>query len=58
MFEPGNRDELADRISEVLTGPEVAGRLQLGAAELLREHYSWGAIARMTAGVYERLLGR
>ncbi len=56
MFSPGNRDELADLVAEVLTSPETAGRLQLGAGELLREHYSWGAVARQTLSAYDHVL--
>lgn len=54
QFEPGNRDALGDAVAEVLLNPTTAGQLQLGATELLRQRYSWGAIARATVGVYER----
>lgn len=58
LFSPGNRDELADLIAEVLNSAENAGRLQFEAGELLREHYSWGAVARQTLSAYQQVLAR
>ena len=58
LFSPGNRDELADLIAEVLNSPENGGRLQFEAGELLREHYSWGAVARQTLSAYHQVLAR
>ena len=54
LFEPGNATELARRIEQVLTAPEAAELMQTTAAELLREHYSWDAIAATTIEVYVR----
>jgi glycogen synthase len=58
LFSPGNRDELADLIADVLNSPDNAGRLQFEAGELLREHYSWGAVARQTLSAYQQVLAR
>jgi glycogen synthase len=53
LFEPGNHHELAERIAEVLTQPELAGELQATAATLLAERYTWEAIAKSTLKVYK-----
>jgi glycogen(starch) synthase len=52
MFEPGNSEELADRIEQVLTEPETAKAMQRRANELLDATYSWDAIASRTIDVY------
>jgi glycogen(starch) synthase len=52
MFEPGNSEELADRIEQVLTEPETARAMQRRANELLDATYSWDAIASRTIDVY------
>ena len=52
LFEPGNHHELADRIDEVLTRPDLADGLQRAAADLLATHYTWDAIAKSTLSVY------
>ncbi len=52
LFEPGNRDELADRIAEALTAPGKADSLRSSAARLLDQRYSWDAIAASTIDVY------
>jgi glycogen(starch) synthase len=52
LFEPGNHHELADRIAGVLADPEGAERLRRNAAGLLRNTYTWDAIATATAAVY------
>ena len=52
MFEPGNADELADRIEHVLTEPETARAMRRRANELLDATYSWDAIASRTIDVY------
>ncbi len=53
LFEPGNHDELADRIEEALTDPDLAARLRSTAAELLSGLYTWDAIATATLKVYK-----
>jgi len=55
LFEPGNAVQLAERIETVLTDPDVAQALQSKAKEVLRSRYSWEAIARATAAVYEQI---
>ncbi|HEX4983084.1 MAG TPA: glycosyltransferase family 4 protein [Ilumatobacteraceae bacterium] len=52
MFEPGNADELAERIEHVLTEPEAARAMRRRANELLDATYSWDAIASRTIDVY------
>jgi glycogen(starch) synthase len=52
MFEPGNAEELADRIEQVLTEPETARAMRRRANELLDATYSWDAIASRTIDVY------
>ena len=52
LFEPGNHHQLADRIDEVLTRPDLADGLQRAAADLLATHYTWDAIAKSTLSVY------
>jgi glycogen synthase len=52
LFEPGNADELADRIEQLLTDPELAEKMRTRGAELLDATYSWDAIAARTIDVY------
>ncbi len=56
VFEPGNADELASRIEQVLNNPEQAAAMQRAAGALLRERYSWDAIALSTVDVYRRVV--
>jgi glycogen synthase len=58
LFEPGNADELADRIEQLLTDPQLAARLRTQGAELLDATYSWDAIAARTVAVYADISGR
>ncbi len=51
-FEPGNPDDLADAIEQVLTNDELATILVANARDLVERKYSWDAIARSTAHVY------
>ena len=57
LFEPGSRDQLADRIATVLTQPRASEGLRAKAQALLTEHYSWDAIAASTLSVYELAIG-
>ena len=52
LFEPGNANELADRIELLLTDAELAGAMRRKGAEMLRATYSWDAIAARTIDVY------
>jgi glycogen synthase len=51
-FEPGNPDDLADAIEQVLTNDELATILVANARDLVERRYAWGAIARATADAY------
>jgi glycogen(starch) synthase len=52
-FEPGNPDELADRIERVLTDPDLADDLTAHAENVVTRRYAWHAIAASTVEVYE-----
>jgi glycogen(starch) synthase len=52
LFEPGDHEQLAERIAEVLTDPQLAASMTRTAATLLAEHYTWDAIAASTVKVY------
>jgi glycogen(starch) synthase len=54
-FEPGNPDDLASRIEEVLTDRDLAVSLTERAEELVRTTYAWDAIANTTANVYAQV---
>ena len=54
LFEPGNSFDLAHQIERVLTAPDAARTMQERAAGLLRDRYSWDAIAAGTLDVYAR----
>ena len=51
-FEPGNPDDLADAIEQVLMNDELATILVANARDLVERKYAWEAIARATAEVY------
>jgi glycogen(starch) synthase len=53
LFEPGNHHDLADRIHQVLTDAKIAATMRKKAAKLIKDHYTWEAIAASTVGVYE-----
>jgi glycogen synthase len=53
LFEPGNADDLAHRIAEVLGAPAKAASLRAGAMRLLNDRYSWDAIAASTVKIYQ-----
>lgn len=57
LFEPGNANELADRIEQVLTDQSVADDLVRRGQELLEASYSWDAIAARTLAVYADAFG-
>jgi len=54
LFEPGNASELADQIERILTDGELAAEMRARGEALLRDRYSWDAIATAMAGVYEQ----
>jgi glycogen synthase len=53
LFEPGDHHDLAERILTVLGDPDVAEAMRQAAATLIRDEYSWDAIAMSTLRVYE-----
>jgi glycogen(starch) synthase len=55
-FEPGNPDDLADAIEQVLTNHDLANILVANARDLIEQKYAWAAIARTTAEVYSDVL--
>ena len=52
LFEPGNVEQLAERIAQILTSPATAAAVSDAASQLLRERYSWDAIAVSTLQAY------
>ena len=56
LFEPGNHHELADCIADVVANPAAADLMRANAAALLRNTYTWDAIATETVGVYRAAL--
>jgi glycogen(starch) synthase len=55
-FEPGNPDDLADAIEQVLTNPRLVDILVTNARDLVERKYSWSAIARSTATLYDEVV--
>ncbi|CAN5452582.1 glycosyltransferase family 4 protein [soil metagenome] len=51
LFEPGNAEQLADRIEQLLGDPELATRMRAAGVELLEATYTWDAIAARTRDV-------
>jgi glycogen synthase len=58
LFEPGNAEQLADRIEQLLGDPDLAHRMRTAGAELLEATYTWDAIAARTRDVYLDVLRR
>jgi len=54
-FEPGNPDDLADAIEQVLTNQDFANILVANARELVEHTYAWSAIARTTSTLYDEV---
>lgn len=54
-FEPGNPDDLADAIEQVLTNQDLVNILVANARDLVERKYSWSAIARATSALYEEV---
>ncbi len=57
-FEPGNPDDLADAIEQVLTNHDLATILVANARDLVEHTYAWSAIARTTSDVYAEVTAR
>ena len=56
LVEPGNVDELTDRISVLLSDHKLAARMGDAARELVLDRYTWDACARRCLSAYEELL--
>ncbi len=52
-FEPGNPDDLADAIEQVLDNQDLANLLVTNARDLVERKYAWSAIARTTSALYD-----
>jgi starch synthase len=57
LVEPGNADELAAPVNELLADPELAARFGKAGRKRAVEHFSWRAIAERTADLYRSLAG-
>ena len=55
LFEPGNAARLAESIERVLVDQDFSATLRTKAGELLRDRYSWDAIAEQTLDVYREV---
>lgn len=55
-FEPGNPDDLAHCVEQVLRDQELAQQLTTNARRLIETKYAWGAIADSTVKVYDTAL--
>jgi glycogen(starch) synthase len=55
-FEPGNPDDLAEAMEQVLTNHDLATILVANARDLVENKYAWAAIARATSEVYGEAL--
>ncbi|WP_010541132.1 glycosyltransferase family 4 protein [Dietzia alimentaria] len=58
LVEPGDIDGLAHEISALLADPAERRRLSEGGRARVMERYSWAAVARRTAEVYEAAIAR
>ena len=56
LYAPGDVDELEHQLRRVLTDPNVAAHGQRSGAALVRERYSWDAVAQATVPVYRAAL--
>lgn len=55
---PGNVDELAQAIIELLTDDDLANRLQETGYETVKSVYGWDVIAQSTLNVYREVIYR
>ena len=58
LVEPGNVDELARALGELLDSPRRRAQLSSAGRARVMERYSWAAVARRTAEVYEAAIAR
>jgi glycogen(starch) synthase len=57
-FEPGNPDDLADAVEQVLSNDELATILVANARDVVARTYAWEAIARTTVDLYADVIDR
>ena len=58
LYPAGDVDALVHHLRRVVTDTTSAARAQSAGAALVRDHYSWDAIAAATLPVYERASAR
>ncbi|WP_052712114.1 glycosyltransferase [Domibacillus indicus] len=54
LFEPGNAEDLSEKISAILNKPDFAKELGLNGHEMAKELYSWNHISAQTEKVYNQ----
>jgi len=56
LVEPGDVDELRDRLHQLLADPKLAGRMGANARDLVLDRFTWQACARRCLAAYRQLL--
>jgi glycosyltransferase involved in cell wall biosynthesis len=56
LVAPGDADELAATLNELIADPAERDKLAAGAAHAAATHYSWDEIGERTYALYQRLL--
>ncbi|WNS81956.1 glycosyltransferase [Domibacillus sp. DTU_2020_1001157_1_SI_ALB_TIR_016] len=54
LFEPGNAEDLSEKIAAVLDQPGYANELGLNGHEMAKELYSWAHISAQTEKIYDQ----
>ena len=54
LFEPGNAEDLSQKIAAVLDQPDYANELGLNGHEMAKELYSWNHISAQTEKIYDQ----
>ncbi len=57
LVEPGDTDELRDRIRELLSDPQRAAKMGSAAREVVVQRFTWDACAARCLTAYEELIG-
>ncbi len=57
LVEPGDGDQLRERLAQVLNDPNLAARLGRNARELVLERFTWQKCARRCLAAYGELVG-
>jgi glycosyltransferase involved in cell wall biosynthesis len=55
LVEPGDADQLRDRLEEVTASPASIARMGAAARERVLERFTWGAVARRCLEAYEAM---